>query len=176
MLIDLNRWFWRADDGRVFSSERGIVVDEQDEDYQAFVSQYAPATWARNPDGSQTEASLLEGLAPLGLGISLISYAAQRRWQKEVGGISVGGMTISTDDRSKMILGARVAAMANPDFTTTWVAADGTLHALNAALVTALSDAVLEHVRTCFATYADVLTSIESGSITTKAQVDAAFA
>jgi hypothetical protein len=177
MPVDFAKWYWLADDGRVFSAERGIVVDDQDADYQAFAAAQTAATWPRDANGDQTETSLLEALEPFGFGISLVSYASQRRWLKEVGGITLGGVPISTDDRSKqMILGARVAAMANENFTTTWVAADGSLHQMNAALLTAISDAVLEHVRSVFATYAEVLAAIDNGEITSKAQIDAAFA
>lgn len=110
-------------------------------------------------------------------GMTLQEYAAAKRWEMEVGGIEVNGLTVATDDRSKtMISGARVAAMANPDFKTSWKGAGGEFVPLDAHAVIAISDAVLAHVSNCFATEALVLADIEAGSITTVEQIDAAFA
>ncbi|WP_235918388.1 DUF4376 domain-containing protein [Brucella anthropi] len=107
----------------------------------------------------------------------LPAYAAQKRWEKENGGIIVGGAQIATDDRSKvMISGARVAAEKEPNFSTEWKAADGSFLTVNAAMVIAISDAMLAHVSNCFAIEAQVLTDIESGLITTPQEVDTAFA
>lgn len=106
----------------------------------------------------------------------LKAYAADKRWRKEVGGIVVNGVPIATDDRSKqMIMGARLAAEADPNFTTPWVANDNSVHTLSAAEVIAISNAVLAHVAGCFATYATVAPQIESGAIAGAAQIDAAF-
>ncbi len=108
---------------------------------------------------------------------ALLDYAAQKRWEKEVGGIEVNGLTVATDDRSKtMISGARVAAMADPAFTTSWKGSDGSFVPLDAAAVIAISDAVLAHVSACFALEAQVLADIDNDLITTQAEVDAAFA
>ncbi|WP_192798262.1 DUF4376 domain-containing protein [Brucella intermedia] len=110
-------------------------------------------------------------------GLTLAEYAAAKRWEKETGGLVIGGLTVSTDDRSKvMISGARVAAMADPSFATAWKASNGEFVPLNANAVIAISDAVLAHVTGCFAIEAEVLTGIESGIITSPAQIDAAFA
>ena len=88
----------------------------------------------------------------------LLAYAAQKRWEKEVGGTTVGGMAIHTDDRSKsLITGARMAAEADPDFTTDWKAADGSFVTIDATTIVAVSNAVLAHVASCFAIEAQVL-------------------
>lgn len=109
-------------------------------------------------------------------GMTLQEYAAAKRWEKEVGGIEINGLTVATEDRSKtMISGARVAAMANPHFTTAWKGSGGEFVPLDANAVIAISDAVLAHVSNCFAAEAQVLASIEAGAITTVEQIDAAF-
>lgn len=106
----------------------------------------------------------------------LRDHAAQKRWEKEVGGIKLNGLVIHTDDRSKiMISGARVAAEANPNFTTQWKGADGTFVTLDAAMIMAISNAVSTHVSNCFALEAQVLAQIEAGTIRTTAEIDAAF-
>jgi hypothetical protein len=84
-------------------------------------------------------------------------------------------MPHATDDRSKqMIIGARIAANADPDWTTQWVGADGSVHPVDAAIVIAISDAVQAHVNACFVTYAVVKADIDAGDITTKQEVDSA--
>lgn len=106
----------------------------------------------------------------------LMAHAALRRWMLETGGIMIGGIPVSTDDRSKiMIMGARVAAQANPDWSTTWHGADGASYPLNAASMVAISDAVEAHVNSTFATFALVKGDIDAGTITSTEQIDAAF-
>lgn len=105
----------------------------------------------------------------------LIAYASSARYTREIAGITVSGAKIATDDRSKqMIQGARIAADADSTFTTPWVTADGTIQTMNAAAIIAVSNAVLAHVRACFVTFADVVNSIDAGTITTPLQVDSA--
>lgn len=107
----------------------------------------------------------------------LSAHAAQSRWEKETGGFTLNGMHIATDDRSKiMISGARVAAEADPNFTTQWKGADGAFVTLDAAMIMAISNAVSTHVSNCFALEAQVLAQIEAGTITTAAEIDAVFA
>jgi len=109
--------------------------------------------------------------------VDLIAYAANRRWEKEVGGITVNGLQVATDDRSKMMIsGARVAAEADPNFVTQWKAANGSFVTIDAAAVITISDMMLAHVSNCFAIEAQVLAEIDAGTISTVEQIDAAFA
>lgn len=109
--------------------------------------------------------------------VDLIAYAADARWRRETGGLQFGGFTVATDDRSKMmIIGARAAAVADPDFTTEWKMADNSFITLDAATIIAISDAVLAHVAECFAIEAQVLAAIADGTVTTTAEIDTAFA
>jgi hypothetical protein len=106
-----------------------------------------------------------------------LAYAIAKRLEKEVSGITVSGVPIATDDRSKiMIIGARVAASADPDWSTPWAATDGNSYPVDSPTMFAIADAVQAHVNTCFKTYASVVAAIGTGSITTKEQIDAAFA
>lgn len=107
----------------------------------------------------------------------LVAYAADARWRREVGGIVVDGLRIATDDRSKLLIaGARIQAEADPAWSTVWTAADGSRHPVSSAQVIAISAAVLDHVDACFRRQGDVLAAITAGTITTKAEIDAAFA
>lgn len=119
----------------------------------------------------------VEIYTPTPTAADLVTHAAQRRWEKEAGGITLSGLVVHTDDRSKiMISGARVAAEADPNFTTQWKGADGSFVTLDAAMIVAISNAVSTHVSNCFALEAQVLAQIEAGTITTAAEIDAAFA
>mgnify|MGYP001209408131 CR=1 FL=1 len=107
----------------------------------------------------------------------LQAYVANARWKAETGGITVGGIAVHTDDRSKMMLmGARVHAAADPGFTTPWKTSDGSFVILDAATITALSNAVLAHVNACFAREAEVQAAILEETVTTTAAIDGAFA
>jgi hypothetical protein len=129
---------------------------------------YAGCTW------SDTDGFAAPVRPPL-TQVELVAYAADKRWRVETGGIAIGGMPVATDDRSKMmIMGARVKANDNPDFTTKWKSASGMFVVLDGAAIIAISDAVLSHVDTCFEVEATVLAEIAAGTITTIEQIDAA--
>lgn len=170
--------YWLADDGRVYSGPKQQPVAGTDADYQSHVTDGRPVrSWPRDAEGEQTTYALQDVLSPYEMFADLGGYAADVRWRKETSGILVGGLLVATDDRSKqMIMGARIAAEADSGFTTPWVGSDGSINTLNAAQVIAISNAVLAHVQTCFATFAAVSSEIADETITTRAQVDAAFA
>lgn len=91
-----------------------------------------------------------------------LAALAEKRWQVETSGIAISGMPIFTDDRSKlMITGARIKADADANFTTQWVAADGSIVTLAAAQIIGISDAVLAHVDACFARFAVLAMAIQ---------------
>lgn len=118
----------------------------------------------------------VEPAAPAPTLPTLLAYAADRRWRREVGGITIGSVPIATDDRAKiMIMCARVAAQANPDWTTVWHGADGKTYPLSATAIIAISDAVEAHVNAGFTAFAAAKTAIESGEITTTSEIDAVF-
>lgn len=118
-----------------------------------------------------------EASTPAAAPVSLGDYAAEARWRKEVGGVTIAGAPVATDDRSKqMIIGARIAVDADPNWSTQWVGADGAIYPVDAAAIIAISNAVQAHVNACFATYASVKAAIDAGTITTTAEIDAAFA
>ena len=128
----------------------------------------ALAGWVRSGDG---------WAAPSSPPIDLVAYAAERRWQNEGAGIAVSGVPVATDDRSKlMITGARVAALADPDWSTIWHGADGNTYPVDAAAMIVISNAVQAHVNASFAAFATVRAAIAAGNITTTAEIDAAFA
>lgn len=170
--------YYARDDGSAYHTGRRCVVPEDDLAYAAWRQAGEVAlAWTADRFGSQTMSSLQDVLTPLGIFADPTAYAAKVRWEKEVGGVVVGGVQVATDDRSKqMIIAARIAAMINPEFTTQWVSANGAITTMNAAQIISVSDAVLDHVQQCFVIYAAVVDAIAAGTITTTAQIDAAFA
>ena len=90
----------------------------------------------------------------------ILSALAAHRYKVETGGITVNGLSVSTDDRSKLMLnGARNAAMVNEEFVTKWKTPQGFV-TLNSAQIIALSDAVAAHVNACFLAEAQVTQNI----------------
>jgi len=170
-------WYWLAEDDRVFASARQRVVTVEDEGYLAWRTDAAPTPWPRDDDGVQTDAALQAVLTPYGIFVSdtaaLLAHAAGRRWRVETGGITVSDAPIATDDRSKtMIMGARIKADADPDYSVGWKT-DAGFVALTSAQIIDISNAVLAHVDACFAAEAAVRSGIEGGDIQTIAEIDA---
>lgn len=156
-----------------WQNEAGYSLHEIQEADPAPAGKHVVGTSVKMIAGVPKYVHELEDIPP----VDLADYAAQRRWEKEVGGILVGGMAIATDDRSKtMIVGARVKAENDPGFTTPWKGANGEFITIDAATIIAISDAVLAHVAACFALESAVLGAIAAGDITTTAEIDAAFA
>lgn len=176
MIYDIRDWYWLAADGRLYSSAASALVEENAPaylDWRARLPGAAPTPWPLDAAGEQTDAALQAVLEPYGLWIDLAAYAADKRWRVETGGIVVAGAPIATDDRSKtMIMGARIKADADPDYTVGWKTADGFV-TLNASQIVAISDAVLAHVDACFEAEAAVLSGIDAGNIATIAEINA---
>jgi hypothetical protein len=171
--FDITDWFWKVgeDTSIVWSSAMAGFIPTNESAYLDFIE------GGNAPTNIDTQESLLAIFAERYPAGSLWTYAAEKRHATEVGGVSVAGIAVATDDRAKiMVLGARIAAEATAGFTADWVAADGSVHALTAADMIGISDAVLAHVNGCFSVYAGVKSQIDAGVITTIAQIDAAFA
>ncbi|WP_377838690.1 DUF4376 domain-containing protein [Bosea sp. UC22_33] len=107
--------------------------------------------------------------------IDLAAYAAQARFRKESGGISLSGQAVATDRESQaLISGAFALVQQQPETTIRFKTPSGFV-TLNSTQMSAIAIAVAEHVQACFALEADVAGDIASGEITTTAEIDAAF-
>lgn len=161
-------------EGAKKSDEKVIPGWRPDDGLEFMAHDTAEIGWVLTDDGEITPPDVEP--APPPTSADLIAHAADLRWRKETGGVTLGGIPVATDDRSKvMIIGARVAAQSDPEWTTVWHGADGSAYPLNAAAMVAISSAVEAHVNSTFATFAIVKSDIESGKITTTAEIDAAF-
>lgn len=100
-----------------------------------------------------------------------LELLAERRWRAETGGTTFAALPVATDDRSQAkIMGARLAANADPGYVVKWKTAAGFVD-LNAPAIVALSDAVRAHVQSCFDREAELTADIEAAA--TREAVDA---
>ncbi len=107
----------------------------------------------------------------------LRSHAAARRWQRLEEGISVAGMPVRTDERTRTEISlARTDAADDPAWSTSWKLGTGAFVTIGAAQIEAIAAAVSAHVRDCFAREAAVAAAIAAGTVTTYSEVEAAFA
>jgi Domain of unknown function (DUF4376) len=170
----VSNWYWivGGDEANVWSSAKAASVPIGDPDYQTWQQAGYYATNIASMD--ELEAVFAEHYQP-GM---LKTYNAFKRWQKEQAGITLeSGMPIKTDDRAQAkITGVFVAAQELPTMTTPWSAADGTVHQLDATDIVAMNNELLTHINNCFSISADVLAQIDAGTITTREEIDAAFA
>jgi hypothetical protein len=91
---------------------------------------------------------------------------AARRYQAEVGGITVGGLPVDTDDRSKLLInGAAVEAMLDPAYVLRWKAG-GEFVDLTAEEVIGVARGVRAHVQACFDREAVLLAELAAGTFT----------
>lgn len=91
---------------------------------------------------------------------------AARRYEAEVGGITLNGMHINTDDRSKLLInGAALDATLDPAYVMQWKAGDGFVQ-LPGAQVIDIARAVRAHVQACFDREAELLAALADGTLT----------
>ena len=104
--------------------------------------------------------------------VDLAAYTAAKRYELETGGITVSGASILTDRASQaMINGAYNYVQANPSATIDFKGADGWI-TLDATQMSTIADAVGAHVQACFAAESSISADIQSGTITSTAEID----
>ncbi len=175
-------WYWIADDGRVYSSARQVIVDTNDAGYIAWSQSTQPTVWPRDLDGNQTDASLQDVLTPYNLYVDLFAYAANVRYNTASGGVAVtslgGSVLFLTDVISRNTINSAYDFMTQKGagYTVRWKLSDGSFITLNVTQMTTLMNAVATFVQSCFACESTQVAGITGGTITTQAQIDSAFA
>ncbi|OVE88016.1 hypothetical protein B7W89_19025 [Agrobacterium tumefaciens] len=82
-----NNWYWRADDGRLFSSARTSLIQDDDPEFLAWLEGgINPTRWPSDDDGEQTDAALQGVLTPYGLIVASNALDAAR--QRRIAGLS----------------------------------------------------------------------------------------
>lgn len=91
---------------------------------------------------------------------------ASRRYSVEVSGITIDGITINTDDRSKLLInGAAFEASLNPDYVMDWKTPEGFITMGSTEIIT-IARAVRQHVQNCFDRESQLLSALEEGTFT----------
>lgn len=90
------------------------------------------------------------------------AYLAAARYESEISGVTLGGMTIRTDRESQaLITGAALAATQDAGYSVIWKSADGFV-TLNAEQIIAAAQAVRAHVEACFAREAELSAAVDA--------------
>jgi hypothetical protein len=174
--------YWLADDGRVFGSAAQTIVTTSDPDYVAWTQALFPTPWPRDGAGNQTNAALQDVLTPYGLFVDLAAYAAYARYNHASGGIQVysvgGAIFFLTDPVSRNTVNSAYDYMTQKGVGTTvqWKMSDGSFITMNTTQMTTVMNAMSAFVQSCFAEESTMVAGINGGTITTKAQIDSAFA
>lgn len=117
-----------------------------------------------NPDQAAVDAAQRQ---------ALLDHLPSYRYQKEMGGITVGAIPIQTDRNTRVtLLNAAQRAALDPTFTISWKTPDGFV-LLDAPSLTAACSAVFDHVQRCFDAEAAVVPTLDS--LTSYAAIEAAF-
>ena len=96
---------------------------------------------------------------------------ATARYNAEIAGVTVNGVSIKTDRESQgLITGAALKAMQDNTYTCRWKGIDGFVE-LTAPQIIAIADAVRAHVQACFDREAELLPLIEAA--TSQEELDA---
>ena len=177
--------YWATDAGTVFSGPKQKVITTDDADYVAFLGGgYVARSWPRDADGLQTIAALQDVLSPYGMFADLRGYAAHARWVKETSWITVTLSTgesvpVSTargDDRDGLrdaFLGVQSGMRVDG---SVFKFPDGVSRPVSNADIVSITTAAFLHVQAAFDREAAVAAAIVAETITTIAEVDAAFA
>ncbi|MNE19376.1 hypothetical protein D3C80_1124540 [compost metagenome] len=76
-MFDPKDWYWTAEDGRIFSSAREAIVEDDAEFLEWAALGNAPTPWPRDDNGVQSEAALDAVLLPYGIHTSLAVLKAE---------------------------------------------------------------------------------------------------
>lgn len=109
---------------------------------------------------------------------SLPAYAASVRYAKETGGATWNDWPIHTDavSQTKYLAELQAITLGVRIDGDGWKFADGVFRSVSNADFPALATAARAHVHACFVREAEVLAGIAAGTITTRDEIDAAFA
>ena len=95
---------------------------------------------------------------------------ASARYEREIAGVEVNGITIDTGrDSQALITGAAVAAVLDDDYSLNWKTEAGFVH-LTAPEIIAVAQAVRAHVQACFDREAELCALVDAAE--TKEELD----
>ena len=169
--------YWLAADNRLFSSAVQALVPTTDPAFAAWGG--TPTPWPRDAAGVQTDAALQEVLTPYSVFVNLPNYTADVRWRKIETGIVVNGIPFPCDQGTLSALNSATIyteSATGSGAVINWKLPDGSFTQLNKSEINELQLASQGFCQACFTCENDTLIAITAGSITTREQVDTAFA
>ena len=96
---------------------------------------------------------------------------AQARYEAEIAGVTINGVSIKTDRETQAVLTAAcLQAYIDSGYSLNWKTGDGTFVSLAAEQIMAFGTAVRAHVQSCFDREAELLPLIEAA--TTEAELN----
>lgn len=126
-----------------------------------------------NGDGSQVNIQWQSEEKPEAMKrLHLKEHAAQVRWHKQQAGITLNGMKIKTDDESLAKI-HQVFSILEKEWVPSVVFKTGNgFVELDLAGITAVSQAAMTHIQSCFVKEKEIIEAIEAGTVTTTSQID----
>lgn len=162
---------------RIADISNGIVVGVYicGDDWSTLFPNGVPSDVAKPGDHYDGEAFTSPPVAPPNAS-QLKTYAADKRWRVETGGLIVSGTSVRTDEKSQSKLSGAIQLLAADTSITAvdWEAQQGVWVTIDVATLTAIGVAVGRHVQACFSTLKAIQAEIEAGTITTFAEIEAA--
>lgn len=151
-----------------------VILLEQPEGFSIPGAELIPSGTATIGDlwDGQTFSTPVVDLKPM-----LLNYAAEARWTAEVAGTVFNGIAVATDRESRSIMSQSVMYLREkPEGETIrWKGPAGWI-TLDLATLTAATLAAGDHVNRCFAREDEVAEAIALDLVTTREQIDLAFA
>lgn len=91
---------------------------------------------------------------------------ADRRWLAETSGLTINGMFVNTEDRSKTLMnGSAIKAMRNPEYVLRWKTPTGFID-LSSEQVLYIAEAVADFVQLCFDREDELVAALIAGTFT----------
>jgi len=175
--------YWLADDSRLWGSKSQTHITASDPDYVAWQAAYNldPTRWPEDEAGAQTDAALQAIVGPLGMFVTLTDYSAAARLRVVEAGIKILSITpkvFNADMLSRtQANNAKQLMIADPLITALpWRMKDGSYVEVTAADVDLIFLSMGGFAEECFTTEEETAAAIVGGTITTRAEIDAAYA
>jgi hypothetical protein len=193
-MITFNNHYWiiAGSTTDVYSSATNTLVPVDDQTYVDWSANNAPSPIISEaeladvvrpynliPAWMFNAASFIQPTPTTYTKAQLAAYAADARYRRASGGLTITGISAApffTDPVARNTLAnANEYAKVTPH-TTDWKMSDGSFIPLSPSQLSTATDKMANFVQACFTAESTTVASINSSSITTLAQIDAAFA
>lgn len=195
MIIANNYWIIAGSATDVYSGANNTLVPVSDQTYvdwttagniaapitsEAELATALASNGTRLPAWMFTAPSFIQPTPTTYSKEQLAAYSADARNRHATGGLTITSLSpvpFLTDATSRNTINSGYQyAQANPAHITNWKMTDGTFIPLSNTQMATLNNDVTVFVQSCFTCESTTLASINSGSITTLAAIDAAYA